>query len=178
MYVLSFFTDGGVPKTGLTPTIKIIDIPSGTIIVNGSNMTELNNGFYYYNFIIYDSTKDYAILCDGTAALLNSDRYVYSGNENFVDDISNGVWNENISEHTNTDTFGLLTQEIAGLVHSNIQIDEPIYDSDNNMIGARIRLYSNSTSVGTLNNILATYNISVESDGPGKFISWKQEKEN
>ena len=174
MYVLSFFTQNSTPKTGLTPLIDIREVPSGSLVVNSQSMSELGGGFYYYNHTTYDSVKDYAIICDGTGILAESERYNIAGNESYVEDISNGVWNETISEHTNTDTFGLLTQEIAGLVHSNIQIDEPVYDSDNNMIGARIRLYSKSTSVGTINDILATYNISVESDGPGKFVSWEQ----
>jgi len=61
-------------------------------------------------------------------------------------------------------------------MHENIYIDLPTYDDDCNLIGARIRIYSNATSVGTNNNIIGTYAISVTGDGPGKFTSWKQEK--
>lgn len=66
--------------------------------------------------------------------------------------------------------------QILGLVHSNIFIDNPEYDNNNNLISARIRIYSNSISVGTNNNVIGEYQITAPSSGPGKFITWKQIK--
>jgi len=40
----------------------------------------------------------------------------------------------------------------------------------------RIRIYSNATSIGSDSNIIGTYLITSEGDGPGKFDTWKQEK--
>ncbi len=88
MNILSFFTKAGSPATGLNiPTIKIIEVPSGTVSVNNQNMTELSDGFYFYDFVGYDFTKDYAILCDGGNTLIGSERYVIAGNENYTVDI-------------------------------------------------------------------------------------------
>jgi len=183
MYVLSFFTDSGLPKTGLSTLIKIIEIPSGDVLVNNAAMTELNNGFYYYDFTIYDPTKDYAILCDGSTILTNADRYTYSGNENFVEDITNGVWDEPTSGHVVAGTFGKALSEssedlkrVLGLMHENIYIDLPSYDDDGNMAGARVRIYSDAGSVGTDTSVIGTYDIVAAGDGPGKFTSWKQVK--
>jgi hypothetical protein len=90
MNILAYFSNNGVPATGLIiPTIKIREVPAGTLLVNGSSMTEVGDGFYTYNFTTYDADKDYAIVCDGTAALSDSDRYTYAGNENYIDDIEN-----------------------------------------------------------------------------------------
>jgi hypothetical protein len=114
---------------------------------------------------------DWDVIPDTTSA------YVMLPNHIDPDGVVDAVWDESTLSHTVSASFGLLTQEIAGLVHSNVQIDNPVYDSDNNMIGARIRLYSNSASVGTVNNVLATYTISVDSSGPGKFTTWNQVKE-
>ena len=51
MYIVAFFTNSGLPATGLnTPKIKIREIPSGTIIINNINMIEIDDGFYYYDF--------------------------------------------------------------------------------------------------------------------------------
>jgi len=119
MYVLSFFTDSGIPKLGLEATIKIIEIPSGTILVNDSPMIELNSGFYYYNFLDYNSSKDYAILCDGSDVLSNSDRYSYSGNESFVQDITNGVFDELLSNHIVDGSVSVLVQNINKNVEDN-----------------------------------------------------------
>lgn len=65
-------------------------------------------------------------------------------------------------------------KRVLGLVHENIFIDLPSYDDDSNLISARLRIYSNPLSVGTNNNILATYIIESDSSGPGKFTNWKQ----
>jgi len=67
--------------------------------------------------------------------------------------------------------------KVLGLVHQNIFIDEPEYDNSANLISARIRIYSNSGSVGTGQNILSTYRITAVGDGPGKFTTWKQIEE-
>lgn len=41
-------TENGEGKTGLSPTITVYKDDSGTPEVNGQNMTELADGFYYY----------------------------------------------------------------------------------------------------------------------------------
>jgi hypothetical protein len=61
-----------------------------------------------------------------------------------------------------------------GLMHENIFIDQPTYDSDGNLIGARVRIYSVAGSVGTASNVIGTYQITSTSSGPGKFTDWKQ----
>jgi len=68
-------------------------------------------------------------------------------------------------------------KRVLGLVHENIFIDLPTFDNANNLIGARLRIYSNPSSVGTNNDVLSTYAISSDTnDEPGKFTSWKQER--
>jgi hypothetical protein len=42
------------------------------------------------------------------------------------------------------------------------------------MYGARLRIYSDSSSVGTTMNVLATYQITAQTTGIGKFSYWKQ----
>lgn len=160
MYILAFFTDSGVPKTGLSCEIKIRDIPSGSILVNNLNMSELGDGFYYYDFTAYDATKDYAILCDGSATLSNTERYLVAGNENYLEDIS---------ENTTL-------KRIVGLLHENFYIDSPVYDTFDNLISSRVRIYSDAASVGTDNNVIGTYDIVSDSDAAGKFNTWKQVK--
>jgi hypothetical protein len=72
------------------------------------------------------------------------------------------------------DTISSDLDRIMGLVHQNMYIDEPTYDSDGNLVGARVRIYSDSASVGTLANIIATYQITSNGLGPGKFSYWQQ----
>jgi len=80
MLIFSFFTDNGIPKTGLSATINIWKA-DGTQIVTEQNMTEIAGGFYKYDFTIYDEDEDYLIRADGSNTLSSYDRYVYSSNE-------------------------------------------------------------------------------------------------
>lgn len=93
------------------------------------------------------------------------------------------VWNAQKDSFTLSGSFGELLntthQDIKrtlGLIHENIYIDNPIYDESNNLISARVRIYSDSSSVGTESNIIGTYLISSDADSPGKFNNWSQVK--
>ena len=78
--LFSFFTDKGVPKTGLSPTISIWE-DDGSVIVSAAAMTEVDGGFYVYDFTTYDDSKDYVIRADGGAVLQDSERYTAGSNE-------------------------------------------------------------------------------------------------
>lgn len=93
MQILAFFTKNNVPATGLSPTIRIREIPGGALVVTDAAMTEVGDGHYSYDFATYDYEKDYAIRCDGGATLSYSERYTYGGNENYVDDIDSTISN-------------------------------------------------------------------------------------
>ena len=87
MYLTAFFTNVGVPSTGLNPTIRIRRISDGTLLVTDAVMTEVGDGWYRYWFAAYDEDVNYAIRCDGGATLPAMERYTYGGNENYIDDI-------------------------------------------------------------------------------------------
>ncbi len=83
MIIQSFFTDGWVPKTWLSATIKIRDISNWGVLVDNVAMTEVWDGFYKYDFTTYDKDKEYWIVCDGSDVLEDSDRYSYAWNDNY-----------------------------------------------------------------------------------------------
>jgi len=77
MKIKVYFEKVGVYATGLSPTLNIRDISDGSLSVEAGAMTEVGDGFYYYDFTAYDYTVTYSILCDGTSALaIDDDRYV------------------------------------------------------------------------------------------------------
>ena len=80
MNLIAFFTENGTPKTGLTPTIDVVDT-DGNVKVNAQSMTEISLGFYKYDFTAYDETLDYCMSADGGVTLANNDRYVFATNE-------------------------------------------------------------------------------------------------
>jgi len=63
-----------------------------------------------------------------------------------------------------------------GLVHHNFYIDNTTYDDYGNMISSRVRIYSDSASVGTDTNIIETYLITADGTECGKFNYWAQVK--
>lgn len=164
MFIVSSFTKNGIPESGLSPKLQIRELPSNTIILNDQIMTELANGQYYYDFSTYDPSKSYIFFVDANTDEVDN-RYQTSINENFYDDIK-----------SLTDPIQNDLKRALGLLHENFYIDNPIYDSNNNLIGARVRIYSNALSVGTNNNVIGEDEITVQGDGPGKFPYWKQVK--
>jgi len=99
MLIIAFFTDKGVPKTGLTPTIDIWKA-DGTQVVTAASMTEIGGGFYKYDFTGYNGAEQYCIRADGGATLVGNERYVYGSNEYA------SVWEEAVSDHQTSGTFG------------------------------------------------------------------------
>jgi hypothetical protein len=105
-----------------------------------------------------------------------------------AEDIANAVWSENPSGYSGTDNYGGVVNQInnnivtisndikrlLGLTHENIFIDNPVYDGDGNLTSARVRIYSNPASVGTLVDVIGTYQISAPSTAPGQFTTWSQ----
>ena len=73
----AFFTDGGAPATGLTPTIDIRRVDTGALVVTAGAMVELGGGLYSFDFTSTydDAIADYAAVADGGAALANAERY-------------------------------------------------------------------------------------------------------
>ena len=112
--ITAHFTVNNIPVTGLTPTILIIRLDPlvNVLEVNGGALTEVGAGWYRYDFSSYDATKSYVFTIDGGNTLAAANRYKYGGNESYVEDISNGVWEEPWSDHTSTGTIGLILTEI------------------------------------------------------------------
>ena len=67
-------------------------------------------------------------------------------------------------------------KRVLGLLHENIYISDPTFDSDGNLVGSKIRIYSDADSVGSDDNVIATYQATSEGAGLGKFTYWQQTK--
>lgn len=55
--------------------------------------------------------------------------------------------------------IGDMIKRMLGLTQENYYLYNNIYDQNNNLTNGKIRIYSNSGSVGTINDIIAEYNI-------------------
>lgn len=98
MYVAAFFTENGVPKTLLTPTLRIRNLATNALVVTDAAMSEVGDGWYKYNFTTYSASVEYAIRCDGGAGLPANERYVVAGNDEPSGGlIADAVWDEIIT---------------------------------------------------------------------------------
>lgn len=67
-----------------------------------------------------------------------------------------------------------IVRKTLGLVHHNMFIDETSFDENGNMVSARVRIYSDSSSVGTDNNVIEKYLITADGTECGRFNYWQQ----
>lgn len=83
-----------------------------------------------------------------------------------MEDVASAVWNETLSTHIATDTFGYLMQIIAGLTHYNHRVKDTQYDQYGRLTGCRIVVYQSSADaeadINELTKIVvtSTYNSS------------------
>jgi len=91
-----------------------------------------------------------------------------TGTPDYAIDEYNVSQEVSVTSHINSNV-----KKVLGLVHSNIYMDNPVYDGDNNLVSLRIRIYSDAASVGTSNNVISTYSVTSVGDGCGMFSSWK-----
>jgi hypothetical protein len=88
-----------------------------------------------------------------------------------VHSLADGVWDEPTSEHLEAGSYGLglnnnfaFMAEMLGLTQSNMFQDQcsyQVYQNQNFLTSARIRTYTQAASVGTDNDVLATYLVTV-----------------
>ena len=85
--ITEYFSNFGVPSTGLTPSIRVRNAASGVLAITDAAMAEIGDGWYRYNFVAYDKDLDYTFRCDGGVALPDAERYTYGTNANYIEDI-------------------------------------------------------------------------------------------
>jgi len=111
MWITSFFTQNGIPKINLTPTINITRISDNMPVVVSGTMAEISNGAYKYNFTDYEITSNYFILCDGGATLSNYERYT-AGTSGYTAGTSGEYGNSLYSIDTTVSGIDVKTESI------------------------------------------------------------------
>lgn len=81
-----------------------------------------------------------------------------------------------LAKETSVSGVAVDIKRLLGLTQENNYIDETTYDSYGNLATGRIRIYSESGSVGTDNDVLATYQITSVGTAANRFSSWKQKR--
>jgi hypothetical protein len=155
MFVISFFTEAGTPKTGLSPVIDIWRVSDNFKVVTSQGMSEVGGGFYKYDFTGYDASLDYAIRVDGGATLPIMERYAYAGNEGFHDDITD--------IQDKLATIDDLIRRILGLSQENYRLFNTTYDlTGEKLTGCTIKTYGSKADCDNDISPIATYTMTAE----------------
>jgi len=95
------------------------------------------------------------------------------------DEVADAVWDELISNHIQTGSFGELMnlfkeqmQRLLGLSFENYRILNPSYDSLGKLISAKIRIYNSKSDCENNINYIAEYKLSATYDSEGKLSSY------
>lgn len=152
------YTSNGLPQIGLTPTIDIYqlnpNIPlSNILVVSNGSTVEIGMGWYRFDFLAYDPTKNYVFTFDGGPTLSDCERYKYGGNESYVEEISSGVWDETITDHTQVGSTGLTLNQIKADTAS-ILISEATMTALLNLL---LKYERNRTKIDVANAQLIVY---------------------
>ena len=78
--VLAYFTNNGVPATGLSATVRIRKVSDNSLFVTDQAMTEVGDGWYKYAYSGAVATETYASRCYGGASLPEAERYAFGAN--------------------------------------------------------------------------------------------------
>ena len=142
--ITTFFTNGGTPALGLSPTIRIWEIDPGgdTLVVTDAAMSETGDGIYKYVFAGYDPTLDYTIRADGGATLPIGERYQSGANEHDAQE----VWGAQTTDHNDAGSFGEAVNDI------NINVNAAIA-----VLDVLLKYESNRTRVDPVANTLTIY---------------------
>lgn len=137
LIINSFFTSGGVPQTGLSPTVRIWEVtavsedlvigtPNGSILAVDGVMTAVtdapsDDGFYKYVFTQgagYNPLSRYVFRVDGGVTIPLGERYQCGETPEVgvqaevITQITGGVWDQDTASHLLAGSFGELIQLI------------------------------------------------------------------
>lgn len=174
----SFFTNAGIPVSGLTPTIRIWEIdggnynlvigaPNGSSVSTDGNMVEVvdnvgpgtgqSDGFYSYVFTTangYATNKTYLFRVDGGNTLTPNERYHVGSTDDFnVDNVVDAVWDEPTIDHATIGTTGKAVSDIDATTQQ-IQIDLAVVDD---LVRLLIKYESNRTKIDQTAKTLTVY---------------------
>lgn len=125
MLINSFFARNGIAATGLTPVISIWSVVGNTRtpVVTSQSTTELGDGFYSYDFTLFDSAIDYIVSVDAGPTMTQSGRYNIASitpalskavtvEQTVIDQIVDGVWDAVATDYTISGTTGEMLNHI------------------------------------------------------------------
>lgn len=153
MQLVAYFTSGGTPATGLSPTLNIWGV-DGTVYGSGLAMSEVAGGFYNYNYTGYDYTVDYVFRAY-ESSLPTAEQYVVATNE---------------ADSMNTQG---ITKQILGLSQGNFVMKNQTYDANGRLLTSNMYTYENAADANSETNPIHSYYIVSTYDVNGNLTNYK-----
>ena len=161
----------GIDSTDFT--VDIIDPDNNEVSSIITNyITELTNGHYKISFIPNKVKLWYVVIYHsvyfpwGKAGTVN----VFNNDFDTIDitsTINIDSINTNLNNiETKLDDVATNLIRALGLMQENYYLDQVVYNAFNCLTSGRMRIYSNAASVGTVNNVIATYQITASYNTP------------
>jgi len=134
------------------------------------------------NFQVIDDTtqssSETSQILENTEQLLEDTTSIINITNETLDNTETIINNTNNISSDTTSIINILTEvnldvkRILGLVQENTHIDQTTYNGNGDLTSCRIRLYTDSSSVATNNNILATYEMEATYDAGYNMIDY------
>lgn len=169
--ITSHFSKNGIPSINLTPTIRIWEVNTHTLLIGAPDGTKLNidgimtemvsspagtqDGFYKFEFTTilgFDDSKQYLIKVDGGASENNYQRYQVSQIDPIID-VVDAMFNEPIIQHTQVGSFG---EKINQLSANTEQLTLNLIDVMA-LLDLVLKYDTNRTKIDIVNHTLTVY---------------------
>ena len=145
MIIQTKFTNGGLPALALSPTIRIRKVSDNSLVITDDAMSEVGGGWYKYNFTAYTGSVDYAMRADAGSPVTGYERYVGTGNENFVTDI----WDAQVDDHVVSGSIGSAVKFILESENGRWQVVNGqliVFDENNTTEIARFNVFDSDNN--------------------------------
>lgn len=158
---LSLINNDGSPEANANVSYKIY---------NDSNTLQLSGNELAFN----EQLGSYIDVIDPSIDWTNQEEGIYYVKWEIANTVED--YPDTAVEELFIELYDDKLDRLLGLSHENTFIDQTVFDQYGNLESARLRIYSDSASVGTDSNVIATYEINANTTDIGRFGQWTQRK--
>lgn len=158
---LTLINNDGSPESNATVNYKVYD-ESNTLHLSGNELT--------FN----EQLGSYIDVIDPVSDWVSQEEGVYYIKWEISDTTED--YPDTAVEEMYIESYDDKLDRILGLSHENTFIDQAVYDEYGNLETARLRIYTDTESIGTDSNVIAEYEISANTTDIGRFSSWQQRR--
>jgi uncharacterized protein YoxC len=152
------------------------------VLIMTSGFTDINSGFTEIEESISEMT-DVVNLLDNKVSYISGTTYEMNQNViNMTDNVSDMTDAVNIMSNEVNDMFIAVNnldaqiKRILGLVQENFRIVDHVYNSDNTLASATIKIYPTDGDCDADTNAIATYNMTALYDSSSRLVNYKVTK--